>query len=255
MNERLFKARVLENTPASPGYMLISLECLEDIKRPIPGQFFMIRLCSGNDPLLRRAFSLHAWIGKNRFQILYRIKGIGTKILSEIQKGQTIDVLGPLGNGFPKRKAERHVLVAGGIGIAPLIGLAETMDEKDKLSFFMGFRTKTEAICLDRVNKMAASVSVATEDGSLGQKGTVIDILNKNLNNIKSTIIYACGPRNMLKRVSDVALRHAIDAYLSMEEYMACGLGSCLGCVIRTTQGYKRVCKEGPIFDHREIVW
>jgi len=230
-----------------------------------PGQFFTVRCSDGLDPILRRPFGVHRIKGKGVLEILYKVVGDGTELLSRKKTGDVVDIIGPLGNGFPLKSTvhgrQSTVLVAGGHGVAPLVALAEKISRSTAhgpRSIVIGAKTAEEVVCEREFEKLGFEVLVATEDGSKGKKGLVTDLL-KNL--LPSTVdhrlwtIYACGPNPMLKTVAKIAKSKKIRAFGSFEEHLACGVGSCYGCVIKTREGYKRVCKDGPVFDLKEIKW
>jgi len=218
----------------------------------------MLSVDSSLDPLLKRPFSLHRWLGRD-FQILYRTAGKATNILIKKKPGDIIDVMGPLGNGFPPAKThDKIILVAGGVGLAPIFGLAETIKNK-KPFFFLGAKTKQELLCMKELKSIGIKPVIATNDGSLGMKGTVVDALEDFLSRHSSLVtchsLYACGPKPMLYNLSLLANKYKLKAYVALEENMACGIGACLGCVVNTKNGFKRVCKEGPVFPIDEIIW
>jgi dihydroorotate dehydrogenase electron transfer subunit len=224
---------------------------------PRPGQFFMIEVNKGTDPLLKRAFSLFRKTEKG-LQILYRIRGKGTEILKEMKEGSLLEVLGPLGTCYPLPSGDAIPLViAGGIGIASVFSFVEQV--AGRAMVFYGARTKDDLLMHDELKGIAKEILVSTDDGSAGQKGTIADSLSAFLSNPQSPIshyrMYACGPHQLLKIVSEIAREYKIPAYISMEEHMACGIGACLGCVVKTRDGYTRVCKEGPIFEAKELIW
>ena len=224
---------------------------------PLPGQFYMIEVNRGSDPLLKRAFSLFRRTSEG-LQVMYRIKGRGTSLLSKMKRDDTLDVLGPLGSPYPVPSGDQlPLVVAGGIGIASVFPFLLALQGKAVLLY--GARSGEEIFMPDEIKKICSEVFIATDDGSMGAKGTSIDLLDNYLNISRADssryVVYACGPHPMLKAVSAVAASKGISAYISMEEHMACGLGACLGCVVKTTDGYKRVCKEGPVFRSEEIVW
>ena len=217
----------------------------------------MIEVNRGNDPLLKRAFSLFRRTSDG-FQLLYRIKGRGTSLLREMKKESTLEVLGPLGCHYPVPSKEQvPFVIAGGIGIASVFPFLHA--QKGRAFVFYGARSGDEIFMLDELRAMSSEVYISTDDGSRGTKGNIVDLLDRYLADKKMDIsryvLYACGPHPMLKAVSRVAASRRITAYISMEEYMACGLGACLGCVVKTKTGYKRVCKEGPVFNSAEIEW
>ena len=279
---------ILDNKKISTGYFLLQLESSRIAKNPSPGQFLHIKCSSKNNPLLRRPFSIHRVIDK-KIEILYKVVGKGTLCLSQRKKGEKLDCIGPLGKGFKFSKTEnRHsgiphvvsqkpktesILIAGGIGIAPLFFLAERIKELPitparnrqaggnyqlPIKIFLGAKTKKEILCAGKLKNLGAKLHIATEDGSLGYKGLISNLLKKKLSTINhqlSTSIYACGPQGMLKEVALISKKHKIPCQVSFEQFMGCGIGICNACVIKTKHGYRRVCKDGPVFDAEEIDW
>lgn len=239
-------------------------------KEAKPGQFVHLRCQDSTEPFLRRPFSFHEINHKN-FAILYRVIGQGTNLLAKKRKGDLIDVLGPLGNGFditPATSDQRlaTILVAGGMGVAPLLALAERLSfsveriaERDKIIVLLGAKTKAAVLCEKDFRKLGLKVKIATDDGSKGYKGLVTDLLKKVLKGATSdqrrATIYACGPQPMFKELARISRGLRISVQASLEENMACGVGACLGCPVETKAGYKQVCKDGPIFNLREIQW
>jgi dihydroorotate dehydrogenase electron transfer subunit len=221
----------------------------------------MLRVSETLDPLLARPFGISSVISRASLEIVYRVVGKGTTMLATAKSGQTLSLLGPLGKGFPlPDKKTIPVLVAGGSGFPPLHFLTQRAGSRAHL--FIGARDKEclpPAGIVQSLKKTAEKVHIATDDGSAGVQGTSIDVLNAFLLKMEqntSLVLYACGPHAMLAAVSMIAAEHAIPCYVSMEERMACGLGACMGCSIpMKAGGYKRACKEGPVFDSREIDW
>lgn len=255
---RLFKASVKENKQLAKNHYLITLHPLEKIEKPKPGQFFMLSVDSRLDPLLKRPLSIHRCIGGD-FQLLYRVVGKGTSLLSQKRPGDTLEIIGPAGNGFPIVKTQNKIiLVSGGLGIAPIFAFAETI-AKTKPILFYGVRTKKEVLCLPQLKSIGINPIISTDDGTLGQKGVITNVLRKYLTHHSLLIthysLYACGPKSMLRSLSILAKKYKLKGYIALEENMACGLGTCLGCVINTNDGYKRVCKEGPVFPIEEVIW
>ncbi|MEW6108309.1 MAG: dihydroorotate dehydrogenase electron transfer subunit [Nitrospirota bacterium] len=254
---RYFKAKIAENRPLNSNHNLLSLVTPDGTKEPLPGQFFMVEVNKGFDPILKRAFSLFRRTSDG-FQILYRIIGKGTSVLRSMKEGTEIDVLGPLGNHFRAPKQNQiPLIIAGGIGIASVFPLIRKLEGRAYV--FYGARTGKELFMLDELKTISKELVIATDDGSAGEKDTIIGVLNKFLKNRPSLIanysIYSCGPRPMLEKIAGISAVHDIKAYVSLEENMACGIGACLGCVVKTVNGHKRVCREGPVFDIREIEW
>jgi len=260
---RQFKTAIKSNEKIKKDHYRLTFSYPKGMENPEPGQFFNIKINNSYKPLLRRPFGTHK-IGKNEVKILYKVVGEATRLLSEKKKGEKLDILGPLGNGFPMLQTINHkkqtaILIGGGHGVAPLYALAEKFKTYNlKLIVFIGARTKEHIVCDKDFKKLGAKVNIATEDGSKDHKGLVTDLLKKNLgikNHKSQNTIYTCGPKLMLKAVAKIAKRYKIPCRLSLEEYMACGIGTCLGCAVKTKMGYKMVCKDGPVFDSEEILW
>jgi len=230
-----------------------------------PGQFLMIHLSKKSiDPLLRRPFSIHSIQDDGRLLILYKVVGAVTSLMASLKKDDNISVIGPLGKGFPlPQPNERTVLVAGGMGVAPLFFLIQTLKniQENNITVLLGFSTSQEVVLIDRLKDQNVDLSLATEDGSLGTKGLVTDLLDQHLGREISgnIIIYACGPVSMLKKIAQKASTSNLRCYVSLECYMACGLGVCLGCAIKAanSQGssYYYVCQDGPVFSYHMIDW
>ncbi len=238
-----------------------------------PGQFVMLKANEeGLNPLLSRPFSIFNRFGDSEFEVLYRVLGKGTEILSEIAEGSFLEVTGPLGNGFElnlNAVHKVHILIAGGIGIAPLYSLPEYINNnsvQDKIILYYGARKAEELYFRHSIHSRFDEVYFATDDGSFGFKGNIMDMLYENTGSggfndtAKGADFYACGPKPMLNalisRFSESGISGRLQA--SLEESFGCGIGVCLGCVIKakTDTGfeYKRVCKEGPVFYANEIL-
>jgi dihydroorotate dehydrogenase electron transfer subunit len=258
---RLNQATVLSHKSAGRGYYRIVLKAPEIALTAQPGQFVMLRVSENLDPLLARPFGISAVPTKSSIEIIYRVMGRGTTMLTGRKAGDQLGVLGPLGTGFPlPGKNTTLIMVAGGSGFPPLHFLSQQMICSSHL--FLGSRDK-ECLpptgILKNFKATCTRVHIATEDGSMGTKGMTTDILNAFVKKLKQKfnfVLYACGPHAMLAAVSRIAIVHQIPCYVSMEERMACGLGACLGCSIpMLAGGYKRACKEGPVFDAQVIDW
>jgi len=256
------KAKILSNKEIAPGYFRMALDASYIARYAKPGQFVQVRCSEGLEPLLRRPFSIHRIPS---IEILYEVVGRATGILSEKHAGEFVDVLGPLGNGFTlPRKTEygirNTVLIAGGIGIAPLVFLAEKLAKKRiKTTVLIGAKTKKQILCEKDLKKIGTEVHIATDDGSHGCKGFVSELFQKVLratSNEQRTTIYACGPTPMLKCIADICKKQKIECQVSLEEMMACGIGACLGCAVKVKGGgHKLACKDGPVFSAGEIIW
>ncbi|MEW6068725.1 MAG: dihydroorotate dehydrogenase electron transfer subunit [Nitrospirota bacterium] len=254
---RYFRAEVTDNFPLNKKTNLLSVKPLESVFKPLPGQFYMIELGNSYDPLLKRPFSYFRSTKKN-IQFLYAVRGRGTSLMKDFKRGMIINMVGPLGSGYPEpRNSYIPLLVAGGIGIASIFPLAETFVKKACILY--GAKNKDEILMLEELKGLTDKLIISTDDGSFGKRRTVIDALNDFLSSDfslpTSYLLYACGPRPMLEAISNVAYNFGIKGYVSLEENMACGVGACMGCAVKTINGYKRVCKEGPVFPIEEIVW
>ena len=230
-----------------------------------PGQFVMVHLGkTSKDPLLRRPFSIHRIQDKDQLMLLYKVVGKGTLLLSGLKEGDSMSVIGPLGNGFSLSKPqEKPLLIAGGMGVAPLFFLAQAFYkvQKQVITMFLGFATSEEVICMNELKDLNADLSLTTEDGTLGTTGLVTDLLDtyarQTLDHIST--IYACGPTPMLKKVAQTATTANIRCYVSLEGHMGCGLGVCMGCAVKSHNSQKNpyyyVCKDGPVFSSEMIDW
>ncbi|MBN2482706.1 MAG: dihydroorotate dehydrogenase electron transfer subunit [Candidatus Omnitrophica bacterium] len=227
-----------------------------------PGQFVHVNVGGGLS--LRRPFSIHKIKGNEVF-LLFRVVGRGTRRLKEYHRGDTLDILGPLGNGFRFHEAHKysHVfLVAGGMGVAPLVFLSQKIAQGTGRSLVdahvcVGVKTKKDLIAKSDFPRQF-KIYTASDDGTIGIKGSVIDALEKKLIQVKDKNprikIYACGPKPMFAECARLLKQYPFcDCEVSFEQFMGCGIGVCLGCVIDTHDGYKRVCKDGPVFDLKSI--
>ncbi|MBE6065861.1 dihydroorotate dehydrogenase electron transfer subunit [Clostridium cochlearium] len=205
-----------------------------------PGQFYMVRSWR-KEPLLSRPISIYS-IDNNTLEFLYAVVGEGTKLLSELKKGDSINLLGPLGNGFPIENIKGKIaVVSGGIGIAPLYEVVKNLQECE-IDLYAGFREKSYST--EAFKEYVENIYIATESGEEGEKGYITDILEVN----KYDMVLCCGPEVMMKKVVKMCKEKKVPIYISMEKHMACGVGACLGCTCKTKDGNKRTCKEGPVF-------
>lgn len=257
---KLLKTKIITNEKIARDHYVLSFEFANATRKVSPGQFFNVRVTASSKPLLRRPFGTHK-IYKDRIEILYKVVGEATRILSTKKKGDALDVLGPLGNGFnpksgPRSSQQGAILVAGGHGVAPLYALAKELKTHGfKSRVFIGAKTKKHVVGTKDLKKLGSKVYIATDDGSIGYRGLVTKLLSKELQRTECAVIYACGPKPMLKATAKLAISYKVPCRLSLEEYVACGIGTCLGCAVKTRTGYKMVCKDGPVFDAKEIVW
>jgi dihydroorotate dehydrogenase electron transfer subunit len=227
-----------------------------------PGQFVMIRPNRFTASLLPRPFSIHRVQG-DQIHILFKVVGPGTRQLAELYQGDILEVRGPLGKGFSFHPGQEMLLIAGGMGVAPLLFLAESWKALNKtnrrLTLFIGARTGKELIGLKEFMEAGVRIQAATEDGSLGDKGLVTQVLFHKIKEPSSNLrVFACGPAPMLKVIQEWTLAKGISCQLSLEAHMACGLGACLGCVVarkeETGFSYVNVCQEGPVFEAHEVI-
>ncbi len=221
-----------------------------------PGQFAQLRVTGKT---LRRPISVcdfsreTGWI-----RFVFEIRGEGTAILSRLNEGDSLDILAPLGNGFDVNPAQKAVFVGGGIGVPPLLGASAACGEN--ATVLLGFRSLRAVILADEFQANGADVRIATDDGSYGHHGFVTELLAARLEESPCDAVYACGPTPMLKLVAAEAEKRGVRCMVSLEERMACGIGACLGCACKTrredgSETYSHVCKNGPVFDSREVVW
>jgi dihydroorotate dehydrogenase electron transfer subunit len=222
-----------------------------------PGQFLHVSVGKHSSKLLRRPLSIcHVDLDKEEVTLLYRAQGEGTKQLSQKQKGETADVLGPLGNGFDMDSVEANknaLLIGGGIGVPPLYYLGKRLrDIGVKVSFILGYQSLDDSFYVDKFREIGETI-VTTVDGSLGIKGFVTDAMGKWT--AEEPVIYSVGPAVMLKAVEEKA--GGLNGYLSLEERMGCGIGACFACVCKAEtrkSGYVKICSDGPVFKMGEVV-
>ena len=245
------EAELLKASRPGPDYFLHTYFAPELSKASEPGQFVEIRVGDGPHPILRRPFSISFAQGET-IQVLFKVVGEGTRLLSMKKKGTLIDIIGPIGTPF-EIEEKPAVLVAGGIGCAPLYFLAARLREAGReVAFLYGARAKNDLVLLQEIAGVADELKTTTEDGSLGTKGLITDLLLPFL--IPDYAIYACGPESMLIALQKMLAERRLEAQFSLENYMACGVGACQGCSIETTRGFRRVCVDGPVFSSGEIV-
>lgn len=217
-----------------------------------PGQFVNL-FCKNGVRILPRPISIcEIDLASKTIRLVYRVVGEGTKEFSNWKVGDFISIMGPLGNGFTL-EGKKALLMGGGIGIPPMLELAKVLSCEKQI--VLGYR---DSLFLEEEFKQYGTIYISTEDGSAGVKGNVLDVVREK--NLQADIIFACGPKPMLRGIKKYALEHQIKAQLSMEERMACGIGACLACVCNSTQTdehtkvkNKRVCKDGPVFYAEEI--
>ena len=270
MAKDIFIGEITGNEEIQTDHFLMKVALPESFTDPLPGQFVMIRIAGLNDPFLSRPISIYSFVrGKSHcvMELLFRVVGKGTQILAGLIKGSQVEISGPLGSGYRIDENKKNiVLIAGGIGIAPLSLLAQhlcknTCRPGDAMTLYLGAQKAEAIVGLARLQDLCYKVTVCTDDGSLGQKSLVTKAFQKDLKKYSpvDTIIYACGPKAMIRSLSKI-LDGQYCCQVSLEERMACGAGACMGCVvaIEDEQGrktYQRVCADGPVFDLQKIIW
>ena len=241
----------------SERHVLLKLTHKETLPDMVPGQFVEVRVGGSTTTFLRRPISIN-FVDRahNELWLLVAMVGEGTRQLGQLQKGDNVNCVLPLGNGFSfqsdKNALRKLLLVGGGVGVAPLLCLGAELQRQGAVpTFLLGGRTKADLLELDLFNKYGR-VCVTTEDGLLGEQGFVTNhsVLNETFDHI-----FTCGPTPMMKAVARYANAKAIDCEASLENLMACGLGACLCCVEKTTEGNLCVCKEGPVFNIKRLLW
>jgi len=253
--------KVLHQEEVQGGYRVLALEAPRIAPGVRPGQFVHVRVPHMEHAVLRRPFSVYKADGEI-LQILYKDVGKGTRTMTYLRPGDRLSLIGPLGNGYPDMQANaRPILIAGGYGMAALYLVARTRPVQG-VAFFGG-ATAPDILCVDEFRGLGWDVRITTQDGSLGRKGIVTDALDiwwKEEHEGAPVEAYACGPNGMLKAVAERGMERAWTTWVSVDRNMGCGVGACLTCVLKVydEQGdwvWKRSCKEGPVFESREIVW
>ncbi|MGI5873955.1 MAG: dihydroorotate dehydrogenase electron transfer subunit [Bacillota bacterium] len=246
------QGKILLNEKVGRDIWRMELKCPWIAMKAKPGQFVNVKLNDVAEPLLRRPISLHGIDAENGIiSLLYLVVGRGTEMMTKLENGDSVDLLGPLGKGFSTFfHGRRAVIVAGGIGSAPFYPLMEELKAKQKnITMIYGARDAESLTCLDLYEEQGAEMILVTEDGSVGEKGFVTGPLDRLLAERGADFVYACGPEAMLKAVEEVAANHGVQGEVSTEARMGCGLGVCLSCSKKGKDGKNRkVCQDGPVF-------
>ena len=250
---------IIENKKIADGIYALSFECPEIAKEFKPGQFINLRILSDHLPVIRRPFSI-ADSADNIITILYQCVGPTTRNLSQCTAGCKIDVIGPLGNGFKIVDRGKALLVAGGIGSASLLAIAKHLKSLEQVPLLLlGARSENEIALSESFKNNGIPVKCTTNDGSVGLKGYVTELSKKIFDDDDFSVVYACGPHPMLKEIARQSMYAGVPCQVCLEEYMACGVGVCMGCAVKTRENgnivYQRVCKEGPVFWADNICW
>jgi dihydroorotate dehydrogenase electron transfer subunit len=252
MKDKKHIALVDSITKISSDVFLFTLIASQLARAAQPGQFIHVKIPG---VILRRPLSIHDIVG-SKLYLLFRARGKGTQILANFKKGQTLDILGPLGSGFQlDRVSEKHavnILIGGGIGVAPLLFLARCICKASKLKpvVLLGAKHAQDIFAARAFKKLGCRVFISTDDGSAGIKGNVVHLLNSVLKTDININIFACGPQVMFRAIHEVICGMAnVRAQVSFEQFMGCGTGICCGCTVAVKDGYKKACKDGPVFD------
>ncbi len=243
-------------------YFLLRIREKHIAQESQPGQFIMVRPTRNLHPLLRRPFSIHS-VQDDCLEIFFLKSGIGTTLLSQLDEGDRLDILGPLGRGFfvdRELQSKPVVLVGGGRGIAPLYFLAQKLLDLGALPhIFYGGKTLSDLPLKQKFLQRKYEILFSTDDGSFGFKGFISDLFQRVLDKIMPSHIYGCGPEAMMKKVALTAQKKAIPAEFSLESVMGCGFGACWGCVRRiktdAREEWVKICEDGPVFSGSQIVW
>ena len=252
--QNIFK--VVSNEKLCPQFYRLCIDAKSILKKIKPGQFIHIRVNDGLEPFFRRPFSVYR--AQKYVEVFYEVVGPGTAIMSKMKKGDDVDVLGPVGSEFsmPPKGIKQVVMIAGGIGVAPFLPLTDKLKNRGyELVLLYGGRTKGHTYKMKEFKDNGCAVYIKTDDGSVGIKGRVSKLFSRINLDSKSTFIYTCGPHAMMASVQEFAKKNDLRGEVACEEVMACALGACLGCSIKTTNGYKTVCYDGPVFDLNEVIF
>ena len=259
------KAKILWNEAAGPLVHRIGLRCPTGFHQAKPGQFVMLRISEGVDPLLRRPFSIHKPIIEKKrtigIELLYKVVGKGTHVLAGRKPGETLSVLGPLGSAFRLPPgAKKAFIVAGGIGVAPMVFLAQHLIDQginvQDCRVFLGGRTREELFCGNDFASLGIEVYTTTDDGTAGDQCLVTHPVEIALDDHRPDIVFACGPTEMLDCVIGIIDAAKVACQVSIETMMACGMGACLGCAVTAKDipsTYYHACLDGPVFDTDSI--
>lgn len=255
---KLVEARIVSNIELIPGHYLLPMEEPYIAAAAVPGQFLTVKC--GNGLILRRPFSIHRTVDRKLVYVFFKVVGKGTAWLSQRRKGEVLDLLGPLGNGFSlPDSAQSLLLLAGGTGIAPLVFLGEWAVKQGKRVRLVIGAQSSEYLYPEKHLPSGIEYIPVTEDGSRGEKGTITQFLARHSEELvnEADCIYACGPLAMYQEIEEQRQkwRQKKPVQVSLEVRMGCGIGACYACSIMTRKGMRQVCKDGPIFEIDDIIW
>ena len=255
------KCEILVHDELAAGYRLLVVKAPGMAPQLVPGQFVHVKVPALEKSALRRPFSVFN-AEDGRAYILYKTVGRGTAALNAAKVGETLEIIGPLGHGFPVKCDGAALLVGGGYGVAPLYFLAKRLIAsgwKGRLAVFIGGRTETDLLAVEEFRSLGVELHLATNDGSKGVKGLVTDPLDDEIIKIREAggkfELFACGPDPMLKAVALRATGTKSKGWISMDRHMICGVGACYACIQKTVRGNSRCCVEGPVFAAEDLVW
>ena len=261
------RAPILSNREVAPDIFLMEVRSPDMVALGRPGQFLHLRTDGGDGPLLRRPLSIFSRDEtEETVGLLFRRVGPGTRILSELSPGSELDLVGPLGRGFSVPPGVRRaLLIAGGLGVAPLFSLAQDLTGRQvPVHFLLGATRREELLCRERLEELGVRLDVSTDDGSEGFHGLITGLLERVLEQDRPSpemcALFVTGPEPMMKAAAALARRYRLKAQFSLERHMACGVGACWGCALqcRDERGrpvYRRACADGPVFDLTELDW
>ena len=256
------KAKLIKKEQLKQDIYKFSMQAKEIVDIAKPGNFIEIRVTDSIEPLLRRPISIYNMEKDTGIlEIIFQVKGKGTKILAERKEGEYIDIIGPLGYGtFQVKNTGTVATIGGGIGVFPLYELAkQTKAAGAMVNTYLGFRSKDFVVLEEEFKNVSSKLIITTDDGTYAESGFAINKLKEDISVNKPDMIYACGPLPMLKAVQTLSIEQGIPCQISLEEKMGCGLGACLGCAVKTANSpadapqYWHVCKAGPVFDASDV--
>lgn len=260
----MISTRIEGQRRIAAGFHVMTIHVPREYLESTPGQFVMLRIKDNDSILLGRPISIHSVYEGTKgavCELLYQVMGKGTNLLSKLRQGDEIFMTGPLGRGFEieSGKAKEIVLIAGGMGIAPLNFVAEKihrLSPETQIICYRGARNKEMLFEIEKIQRACTELRLSTDDGSRGYHGFITDLFKKDMDARISTqaAVYACGPHAMIRALWVILKGKGISCQVSVEEKMACGIGACLGCAVRVASGgYKKTCKDGPVFDLQEL--